>query len=162
MRHQNEGGAISIIAQCHSLCAGSALSSELVMSVVVDWEPSFRYKLSSLSSLWLFLYLISCCTHYNCNHWCSITSWLWAVTASRSLIILSEWSVSICLLLSSVTSEVEISAAYRVNWLVKGSLWAWLLTVLLTWWDQGFDVIVSYASDVTVRLKVLSDQYMRG
>ena len=153
---------MSVVAQHCSSCVKSALFSELIMFMTVSWESFLRCKLSSLSSLWLSSYSISCCTHCNCNCWHSMTFWLWAVAASRSSIVLSEWSALICSLLSSMTSEVEVLTADSVNLLVKGSLWAWESVVSLIWCDWSVDVIASYASDVTVHLKVLSDQYVRG
>ena len=135
MRHWNKRDAMSVIVWHCSSCVESALFSELIMFMTADWESFLRCKLSSLSSLWLSSYSISCCTHHNCNHWCLMTFWLWAVAASRSLIVSSESTALICLLLSLMMSEVELLTVNSVDLLVKGSLWAWWSVVSLIWHD---------------------------
>ena len=117
--------------------------------------------MSSLSSLWLSSYLISYCICCNCNCWQSMTFWLWAVAVSRSSIVLSELSALMCLLLSSMMSKIEVLMTDSVDLLVKDFIWAWWSVISLIWQDWSVDVIVSYVSDVTVCVKVLSDQYIR-
>ena len=119
--------------------------------------PSCRRALSFSSSHSFSAYLISCRTYRICHYWWSMTSWLWAVAASRSLSVLLGLPASAASpSLPFAVSGVSMGGA------VEGPSPAWLSTVLLAWLDQSIGAIVLLCSDVAVCPKVLSNQYVRG
>ena len=153
-RHQKGGGAVSVVARRRTPGVKPLLFSEFVVAALA---PSCRRALSLLSSCLFSLYLISCRTHRICCRWRSMTSWLWAVAASTLLLV----SLELPALTASPLLPFAVSGVSMTG-IVEGPTPAWLSAVSLVWPDQSVGAIVSLCSDVAVRPKVLSDQYIKG
>ena len=122
-RRQKGGGAISVIAQC---CTPGVKPPSFSGIVIAALGPSRRRALSFSSSCLFSSYLISCCTHCICHCWQSMTSWLWAVDASISLLV----SLGLSALTALPLPPFAVSGVSMTG-IVEGPTATWLLAVLL-------------------------------
>ena len=122
-RRRKGGGAMSVVARRRTPGVKPPSFSGVV---VVALGPSCQRALSLSSSRLFSSYLISCYTCRICHCWRSMTSWLWAVAASRSLLV----SLGLPALTASRLPSFAVSGVFMTS-IVEGLTPAWLLVVLL-------------------------------